>query len=105
MKLGTPACRPGCPTVSASLLARSQRAKRAAWRRLVSQLIGDALLFVDLAMVTLRNKRVPVADTQNTLRRDPGFDKRLGIVDGHFVQDVIARTREPLDDPHVAGVE
>ena len=72
---------------------------------LVSKLSGDAFLFVDLAMRTLCNKCVAVAETQSTRRHDPGFDKRLGVVDGHFVQDVISRTRELLDDPHAAGVE
>src|SRR5262245_54641706 len=56
-------------------------------------------------MVTFCNKCVPVAETQSARWHDPGFEKRLGVVDGHFVQEVIARTRELLDDPHVAGVE
>src|SRR5262245_21346798 len=56
-------------------------------------------------MVTLCNKCVPVAETQSTRQHNPGFDKRLGVVDGHFVQDVISRTRELLDDRHAAGVE
>src|SRR4029453_14734275 len=56
-------------------------------------------------MVTLCNKCVAVAETQSFRWHDPGFEKRLGVVDGHFVQDVIARTREFLDDPHVAGGE
>src|SRR5688500_4828950 len=72
---------------------------------LVSKLIGDLVQFVDLAMRALRNEYVVVAERQRPRRRDPGFDKRLGVVDGHFVQDFIARARELLHDAHVAGVE
>src|SRR5688572_7044214 len=74
-------------------------------RSLVSKLIGDALLFVDFAMRALGNECVGGAERQRTRRHDPGFDKRLGVVDGHFVQDFIALARELLDDAHVAGME
>ena len=47
----------------------------------------------------------PLPRRQSTRRHDPGFDKRLGVVDGHFVQDFIALARELLDDAHVAGME
>src|SRR5688572_20514777 len=72
---------------------------------LVSKLMGDLVQFVDLPMRALRNEHVVVAESQSTRRHDPGFEKRLGVVDGHFVQDFIALARELLHDAHVAGVE
>src|SRR5687768_7439482 len=84
----------------------SERSERF-WRRLelVPHLIGDVLRFVDLAMRTLADDSVTTAKTQRSHRHDPGFDERLGIVDGHLVQDLVALPRELLDDAHVAGME
>src|SRR6185503_6230210 len=72
---------------------------------LMPHLIGDVVRLVDLAMRTLRNQCVAVAEGQSTRRHDPGLDKRLGVVDGRFVQEFIALARELLDDAHVAGME
>src|SRR5215216_6553257 len=86
------------------LLERKQRRQGVAVES-VSKLIRDVVRLVDLAMRTLRNKCVAVAERQRARRRDPRFDKRLGVVDGHFVQDFVALAREFLDDAHVAGME
>src|SRR5262245_28769340 len=74
-------------------------------RSLMSHLIRDVVRLVDLAVCALRNQSVAVAERQSTRRHDPGFDKRLRVVDGGFVQEFIALAREPLHDAHVAGME
>src|SRR6185436_20903142 len=92
--------------------SRSQRAKRssegcvyrnALTRSVVTQHGADVVRLVNLAVRTLRNKSVAWGERQRTRRHDPGLDKRLGVVDGHFMEKFIALAREPLHDAHVAG--
>ena len=75
---------------------------------LVSKLIRDVALFVDLAIRALCLDSVaacPCPWRRTRGRHHQGLNERLRIFDRHVVADFIANTGEFLDDVHAAGVE
>src|SRR5580698_1029071 len=74
---------------------------------LVPDLGTDVLGLVDFAVGPFRNQpRIgEVADRQNSRGHHPRLRQRLGIVHSDFVQNLIALTREFLDDVHRIGME
>src|SRR6202012_5981483 len=68
--------------------------------RSVSHLRHDSARFVDFAIRALRHKSGvgSSAESQRSRRHHPRFHEHIGIVDGDFVKDLIALTRESLYD-------